>query len=87
MRRRSDHQDGALTKGQNPRSVQEDQAADHRPSAAGFGGDAGQTRFDLLDVGLVLKLGDPAPSLGVIANRATEKHLGAAVGTNHPSEG
>jgi hypothetical protein len=28
-----------------------------------------------------------AAPLGVISNGATEEHLGAAVGTNHPPEG
>lgn len=87
VRRRGDHDDGAVADDELTHSVQHHQPADLGPTLPGLARECGQARRDLRLVCLVLELVDVGPITAVVASHAGEQNHRTAVGPMGPLEG
>ena len=67
-----------------PSAMQEHHAPGVGPTAPQLGADLGESGHDLLLVGLVGEMFDPAAPVGVVADGPAEQHDGAALRSNRP---
>lgn len=86
MRRRGDHNNGAVANDKFADSVHHDEATNRRPAPARFDSKFGQPRIDLRFVCLVLELVNIAAITAVVSRYAREENNGTAIGAMRPLE-